>query len=266
MRTLYLVFFFLFIFLENIYSGNESDENNFSSWKSYLKVELNGYYPNGNISSDINIRQNFNSLGSGIQDNGSIWSYANGVSVGLQCMLYNSNLRMGVSSGLRYNDYLAEVYGSVSVYSDYFYLRYSELDQETKFARVEVITEKKEYFSIPIEFTYNVYNYKRLGLWTSLGGEVGLLCVSHETDIEFVESKMNSYKSIVLESFGSPDEKALSNIYLTLGGSYSFKNGAFFRIDAIVFSDYICSGQPFVIYESDFFNGFMMSLQFPIKK
>lgn len=263
-RTPYLVAVLMFFLVGNMYAGNEEEADASSPWQSYLLVELNSYSPNGSINSNIAVRQKVNAYDSGYDSNGSVWSDAYGYAGGLQWMLYNSNLKLGVSTGFRYTQYLTEIYGSVSASSDYFYLRYSESGQETKFARVESISESKEYFSIPLEVSYKVFEYKRIGLWTRLGGEIGVMSLSHKIDMAFTESAMDHFKTTVLPSVGLPDEKALSTAYWTIGGTYRLKNGIHFRMEGIVLSKYLNTDTPFVLIKSDFFSGLMLSMQIPI--
>jgi hypothetical protein len=266
MRTYYLVVVLLFLWIGNLVAENENNMSAASPWQSWIILEFNNCYPNGTITSNIAVRQKVNAYDTGYDSNGFVSSDAYGFAGGLQWMFYNTHLKIGVSTGLRYTHYMTEIYGSVSTYSDYFYLRYSESGQETKFARVKTISERKEYLSIPLEISYRVYEYQRIGLWTRVGGEFGLFGLSHKSDISFMESVMEDHETAVLSSIRHPDEKALSNIYWTIGGSYRLKNNISFRMDGIVLSKYLNTDAPFVLVESDYFTGFMMSMQIPISK
>lgn len=271
MRTHYLVVVLLLFFwvghlvAENK-KENENDVSVASPWRSYFLVEFNNYYPNGSINSHIAVRQKVNAYDSGYDSNGSVSSDAYGFAGGLQWMFYHPNLKIGISSGLRYTHYMTEIYGSVSTSSDYFYLRYSESGQETKFARVQTISEQKEYLSIPLDVSYQVFEYRRIGFWTRVGGEFGVLGLSHKTGISFMESGMEDFETDVFSTIGIPDEKALSNIYWNLGGTYRLKNNISFRMDGIVLSKYLNTKVPFVLVESDFFTGWMLSMQIPISR
>lgn len=266
MRKYKLIVLLFFVVVGNMLAQSIDDQKVSSPWQSYFKVDLNSYLPNGSINSQIAVRQKVDAYSSGYGSNGSVWSDAYGLAAGLQWMVYNSNLRLGVSSGLRYTNYTAEIYGSVSTSADYFYLRYSEANQKTKFARVKSIIENKDYLSIPLEVSYKIFEYKRIALWTRLGGEFGLLGLSHKTDISFMDASMDAFETEVLPSFGVVDEKPLSIIYWTLGGSYRLKNGIYFRVDGIALSKYINTDAPFVLVESDYFTGIMLSMQIPISK
>ncbi len=266
MRIHLLIVLLLFAGVGNMLAESDEDLKASSPWQSYFMVEVNNYLPNGSMNSHIAVRQNVDAYDSGYDSNGSVWSDAYGLAGGLQWMVYNENLRIGISSGLRYTNYMTEIYGSVSASADYFYLRYSEANQETKFARVKSISETKEYLSIPLEISYKVFEYQRISLWTRLGGEFGLICLDHKTDISFMESGMDVFKTEVLPSFGVADEKALSSIYWTIGGSYRLKNGVFFRVDGIALSKYVNTDAPFFLVESDYFSGVMLSMQIPLRK
>ena len=71
-------------------------------------------------------------------------------------------IKSDISTGLRFVGINSEITGYASANSDFFYLRYSMEETDTKFARVKSLTECNYILSIPLAVSYTHLDvYKR---------------------------------------------------------------------------------------------------------
>ena len=73
-------------------------------------------------------------------------------------------LNAGISTGLRYTGFQSTISGNSSDKADFFYLRYSEVNTDTKFARVKDITETKGFATIPVELAFYTFPLQKYSI------------------------------------------------------------------------------------------------------
>jgi hypothetical protein len=235
------------------------------SWVSSLRIESGLSFPSGAIKDHIAIRQNVSSYHVNQYNSGQVFSETTGFMAGVRWDLFNPRLKAGISAGLRYSNYFTDITGYSAHNSDFFYLRYSETGDETKFARVTSITERKDYLSIPVELTYTPIQFRHFGFFVRGGAEIGINGLQHKTDVNFREHFMNEYKGDILAAFGETSKKPLSKLYGTIGVIYKRTNKTSFMFEGILPSIYLTES-PFTLTDVDCFYGLSFSVLIPIMK
>lgn len=233
------------------------------TWKSRIQLESGVMYPEGQIRENIAIRQNVSSYYIYQSSRGYISSETYGPGFGLKWEFFNPELKLGISSGLRYTGFKTEISGSTSASADYFYLRYYSMGSETRFARMKSISENNRYLIVPIEVSYTLVEFKDFGLFAKGGAEFSLINLRHETDVEFQEESMEANSGPVLESFGLPSRNFFAGAYASAGIHYSSPNGLIYKAEFLLPS-LLLSKNNFVLTETDHYTGFRLSAIIPV--
>ena len=235
------------------------------NWTSFLHLESGFIYPAGNIRENLPIRQNVSSYYVDQNSNGFISSENNGFLLSLRYEYFNNKLNAGVSSGLRVTGFRTEISGYSSSRADYFYLRYSTVDTETKFARIKRMTEANNFISIPVELRFIPLRYERFRIFAKAGTEFSIFNLMKETHIEFQEEAMKVHESEILENVGVFSKNFYSTLYASIGLALGKENKTNYIIEAFLPSAFL-SKNNFAFMEADYFEGFKFSIQFPVKR
>ena len=264
MKNSALLLCFIFIYGLNLYSQDISSkppENR--TW--FLHLESGYIYPEGSIRESIAIRQNISSYYVNQDTDGHISSETYGFTLGLRWEYFNPRFKTGISTGLRYTGYRSEISGYSSSISDFFYMRYSMQDGETRFARVRSIDETNNFLSIPLELRLVPLQYKRAGFFVKAGAEISFLNFEKGTDIDFQEGGMEAHQDIVLNSIGMTTNKVYSTVYGSVGLKLGQENKPNYSFEVFIPSLFL-TGDNFTLTDVDHFTGFRISIQFPLKK
>lgn len=261
----YLIFLALYVVGNSYLYSQVASEEKSKNWKSQINVEAGMIYPNGNIRENVSIRQNISSFYVDQVSNGTVYSDTYGTIVGASWEYLNQNLKFGISGGLRYVSFQTEIYGNSSSRSDFFYLRYSIQDSNTKFARVKGLNEIASFMSIPVELKYNLYEYQQFKFFVSGGFEFSLLNIVKTTGIDFQEKDMEIYKNDILDIISISTNNFYSSLYGTAGLSYGKENKTSYQIEFFLPSIFI-SQDNFSLTEVKNYTGFKFSIEFPLNK
>ncbi len=234
-------------------------------WTKSIHLESGLIYPKGSIKESIAIRQNISSYFVNQSSDGEILSVTSGFQLGMKYEYFYSRFNTGISAGIRYTGYRTEISGFSSSNADFFYLRYSILGTDTKFARVKDISEVNNFISIPLEIRVVPLHYRDIGLFFRAGAEFSRFNLKKDTNIDFQDTSMNSYEDNILENIGVTTNKNYATLYGTVGVQYGKENKANYLFE-IFLPSYFITDHNFAISEVDYLEGFKFSVQFPLKK
>ena len=235
------------------------------SWVRFLQVESGFMYPGGTIKENIAIRQNISSYYVYQSSNGYVSSYTSGFMLGLRWEYFNVRLKAGISTGLRYTGYISEISGFTSSNADFFYLRYSMMNSDTKFARVKSISETNNFISIPLEIRFIPFQYKGLGLFVKAGIEFSRFNLKKGTDIIFQDTIMEINEDIILSGMGAAPNKLYSTLYGSIGLKIGKEDKPNYQFEVFLPSLFLTKNN-FTLSDVEYFDGFKFSVQIPIKK
>jgi hypothetical protein len=235
------------------------------NWVRFIQVESGFMYPDGTIKESIAIRQNISSYYVNQSSNGYISSSTSGFILGLKWEYFNTRLKTGISTGLRYTGYRSEISGFTSSNADFFYLRYSMLNSDTKFARVKSITETNNFISIPLEIRYIPFQYKGFGLFVKAGIEFSIFNLKKGTDINFQDTIMEVNQDIILSGMSASPNKLYSVLYGSIGLKVGKEGKPNCQFEVFLPSLFLTKNN-FTLTDVGYFDGFKFSILFPIKK
>lgn len=247
----------------SIYSQDVSDSGS-RAWLRFLHVEAGSFYPDGKIKERISIRQNVSSNYVDLASYGNISSTSSAPIIGIRWEYYNKKVNLGVSTGLRFTLYSNEITGSSSTKADFFYLRYSEMASETRFARVKSLTENKDFLSVPLEIRYDLpIHTKGFGCFIKCGIEASVLSFGEKLNIDFQENAMDSSNDIVMNSLVLNTDRFYSIFYGSTG-CYVGKSGKPNFAVEIFFPSKILGQKNFNLVDIKSLEGFKFSVLLPL--
>jgi len=264
MRNIVLTLCFIVMSGISLYS-QELSEKPPHQWARFLHLESGFIYPGGSIKESLAIRQNISSYYVDQTSNGHISSETSGFILGLRWEYYNAKFKTGVSTGLRYTGYSSEITGFSSNNADFFYLRYSVQNTDTKFTRVKSIIETNNFISIPLEFRIVPIQFEWFGLFAKAGAEFSLLNLRKGTNIDFLDNSMDIHQADILNSIGMTTKKLYSTLYGSVGLKLGQQDKPNYIIEVFLPS-FILTRNNFALIDVDYFEGFKFSVQIPIKK
>ncbi len=234
-----------------------------TNWTSFLHLESGFIYPAGTVKENIAIRQNISSYYVNQSSDGEISTETSGFIVGLRWEYFNKKYKAGISTGLRYTGYACQISGFSSSNADFFYLRYSELNSDTKFARVKNINEINNFISIPLEVRFIPVQIKGVGLFVKAGTEISRINIKKNTNILFQDKGMDIHEDIILDNIGVSTNKLYSTLYGSLGIKLGNENQANYTFELFMPSLFLTKNN-FTLVDVDHFEGFKISIQFPL--
>ena len=264
MKIFVLTSCFIFMSVISLFAQDLS-VNPPQNWTSYLHLESGFIYPNGSIRDNFAIRQNISSFYVNQTTDGEVSSKTSGFVFGLRWEWFNKKLRTGVSTGLRFINYHSEIDGYSSSNSDFFYLRYSTENSDTRFARVNSIVETNNLINIPLEFRFTPVQTSALGLFVKAGAEISLVNLGKKTKINFQEASMKSYQDEVLNDIGIAGKKFYSAAYASAGMKFGRENKTNYTIEVFLPSIFLTKDN-FNLLNVKYFAGFKFAVLIPYKK
>lgn len=133
---------------------------------------------------------------------------------GVKFEVRSRNNFLGLAIGLRYSQVsnsIEESYGP-----GFFYYLFRETETTTEFARINKISQRTSYVSVPIELRVFTYRERTFRLYFLLGTEIGFKAASN-TDVRFYDESMNVYESEIEETIMDT-----GNFYSTFCGRGGF--------------------------------------------
>jgi hypothetical protein len=249
------------------YSGvlsQEISEKPPAKWNSFLHMESGLVFPGGSIKEGLNIRQNISGWNVHQQSYGNVHTQSSGFILGVKWEFFNVRLRSGVSTGLRYAGYNTEISGYSSSIADFFYLRYSMFDSETKFTRVKSLNETNRHISVPVEFRTEPLQFEKFALFAKAGADFSWLNTGRSTSINFHDNDMNIHHDEILKDFVVPANKHYSTLYWSVGVRAGREGSVNYSLEAFLPSRFL-TGNNFTLTEADNFQGVVFSIQVPVK-
>lgn len=238
-------------------------EKTLPKWSKYLHLEAGFLYPGGTIKESISVRQNISSYYVDQYSSGYVSSYTDAFFVSARWEHFYNKFKTGISIGLRYTGYKGEITGYSSMSANFFYLRYSMQDSDTKFARVKSINESNSFVSIPIEIRVVPFNYKDLGFFAKAGSDIGILNLKQTTTISFQESSMKQYHDDIVANITNETNPFYSTLYTSVGMQYGKVNKPRYVFEVQLPSLFL-SNNNFALTNLDTFSGIVFSIQIPI--
>jgi hypothetical protein len=258
--TLSLIILPLVCLLSQETANNTEDKNTGS-----LHLESGFIYPDGKIREGIAVRQNISSYYVDQSATGHVYSETYGIFFSLKYEYFIGKFNTGISTGLRYTGFQSTITGNSSDKADFFYLRYSEVNTDTKFARVKDITETKGFVTIPVELRFIPFHYRNIALFARVGVEFSILNPVKKTNIDFQEVSMEAYQDEVLNNIAIQPDNFYSTLYGSLGITIGKKDKPHYIFEVSLPSLFL-SRNNFALTEINSFSGFKLSVQIPLKK
>ncbi len=250
---------FITIFTQTNESKSANDR------KKYIYIEAGYIYPEGTIRENLSIRQNISYYYADNYSNGYISSFTSGLILGLRYEYYLPKFKSGISSGLRFIGLNTEISGYTSLSSDFFYLRYSMENSETKFARVKSLTENNYVITIPLELRSPSIDYKNLSFFAKAGLEYSIICLRKSANIKFQEESMKVHKDAILEKISGPAGKNYSAFYTSLGLKVGKEDKTNYIMELLLPSLFLTKNN-FYMIDAKYFAGFKLSVLVPLEK
>lgn len=235
------------------------------AWSGFLYLESGLISPSGTIRESVAIRQNISAFYVDQVSEGEVNAATSGAMAGLRWEYFLKKFKSGVSAGLRYTGYFSEISGYSASNADFFYLRYSMQGSDTRFARVKSMNETSHFITLPLEIRVVPIQRWGMGFFVKAGAELSLLNLKHDTHIDFQDDAMNVYGDDILENISSRANEFYSTLYASAGVKFGREDRVNYIIEAFLPSFYL-SKDNFSLTEVDYFEGFKLSVQFPVRK
>jgi hypothetical protein len=245
--------------------GQDQTEKPNTGWRQSLHLDAGLLFPTGSIKESIAVRQNISYYYANHSSDGYVSAETSVFTTAVKWEFFNPRILMGFASGLRYTGFNTEISGYTARNADFYYLRYSMHESDTKFARVKSITESNNFISVPVEVTFIPLKYEELSLFVRAGVEFSLLNIKHATDIDFHNEEMEIQKDVILSVLADTPDKFYSTLYGSLGLMYTQEDKPNFVFEVILPVHFL-SKNNFAFTEIDNMAGFKFSVQIPVIK
>lgn len=240
-----------------------SDDPPASDWQQFIFFEGGMIYPVGEIRESVSIRQNISYYYVNQYSSGYVSSETSGMLFGARYGFYFPRFKTGISTGVRFTGLDTEISGYTSDISDFFYLRYSMLDSDTKFARVTSMSESNYFLTIPLEVHIVPITYKNLSLFAKAGIEYSVVNLKSGTDIQFRDVEMEPFKEGVMGSISDAANRRYSTFYSAVGIRVGPDDRPNFNLEVFLPSFFLTNDN-FSLIDVDYYEGFKLSVQFPV--
>lgn len=246
----------------NLHSQDASIEST-QKWLKYLHIETGFMYPAGSIKESIAIRQNLSSYFVNQYSEGEINSATTGINFGLKYEYFYPRFKAGLATGIRYTGYTTDISGYSSGNAEFFYLRYSTLGSDTKFARVKSLSERHNLITIPIEVRLVPLQIKDIGFYVKAGAEFTILDVQKDTHIDFQDAAMNASEDDILNQINNLDNTYYSTLYGSVGMQVAIKNKTCLSFEVFLPS-FVLTDNIFDLTDVSHLEGFKFSVLLPL--
>jgi hypothetical protein len=231
--------------------------------QQFIYFEGGMIYPKGEIKESLSIRQNISYYYVNQYSSGYVSSETSGMLFGVRYGYYFPRFRSGISTGVRFTGLDTEISGYTSDISDFFYLRYSMQDSDTKFARVKSMAESNYFITVPLELIVVPTTYKNVSIYAKAGVEYSVLNVKSAADIEFQDELMDSYEEEILGALSGSANRHYSTFYSAIGLKFGQEDRPNFLLE-IYLPSFFLTENNFELIDVDYYQGFKLSIQFPV--
>jgi hypothetical protein len=171
---------------------------------------------------------------------------------------YLINKNWSVGSGLRFSRYLSSIIKDDYDRGGFFFLRVSQEDERTDFARIKAIKENSNYIGIPWEVKYTPLVLRYFDLHAKLTVELAYRLNTH-TDIEFKDEAMKAYQKDVLRDIGVKANPWFSTTSLSAGARLKLSKQVYFSCDWVAPAFYITKNNSSLVNVNNL-GGFQLSI------
>lgn len=234
------------------------------NWQRFLHVEAGMIYPEGEIKESVSIRQNISYYYVNQYADGYVSSATSGLVFGVRYGYYIPRFKSGISAGLRFTGLDTEISGYTSDISDFFYLRYSMEDSDTKFARVTSMSESSYFLSVPLEAHIVPFTFKNLSVYAKAGIEYSIVNLKSGSEIVFRDEGMDPFKEEILGSISGVVNKRYSTLYATVGMKLGREDAPNLMFEVYLPSLFLTKDN-FALIDVDYFEGFKLAVQIPLR-
>lgn len=231
--------------------------------KLSLKLELGGNEVNGAVYDSWNIRQDVGSYYNGTTNSAAADLFATNFAAKLEYAMFDN--KFAISSGLQLTNLNSNLYviNSRSDNNGFFYLRYLRNGPVTEYAKVKSIAETSNYLSIPFDLKFVPISLWKCDFYIRTGIDFGFL-IGSNTDIDFVNPEMINYEKTILSNLDIYQNPIISSWNTSIGVSFGHKNKLHYNFELLLPSLYLTTHNS-SIFKDEFFTGFKISAQLPIK-
>lgn len=244
--------------------AQENGDQNPDRWKKFIHVEAGLLYPEGTIKESVSIRQNISYYYVNQYSSGYVSSNTSGLVVGVRYGYFIPGIRSGISTGLRFNGFNTEISGYTSSISDFFFLRYSMEESDTKFARVKSLSESRYLLTVPLEVNFVPFIYKNASLFAKAGAEYSVVNFRSGAAIDFQDENMDIHEKAILGNISGAPNRQYATFYSSIGIKIGQQNGPNYLFEAFLPSFFLTKNN-FSLIDVDYFAGFKLSIQFQVK-
>lgn len=175
---------------------------------------------------------------------------------------YLINKHWSISSGLRFSQYLSSVVKADYDRGGYFFLRVSQEDTQTDFARIKAIRERSSFIGIPWEIKYTPFVFGRFDLHAKLTAELAYR-LKNRTDIEFKEAMMDAYQTTVLREIGIKSNPWFTAASLSLGARLRLSKQVYLSYDIFMPAFYMTKNNSSLVNVENV-GGFQLSIDWSL--
>ncbi len=230
-----------------------------------LQLDFGVLSPGGSVKESLEVRQNPSYYYDNNYRSGSVNAETSIYNFGASYEYFLDNLKSGLSTGIRFTNVFTEVFGHSSHQSDFFFLRYSEDESDTKFARVKNLTEHYAVLSIPLELRVQLLRWHDFSLFARAGMEYAFVKLTHSLDIEFQQESMDLVKDVVLDKIKSPLNNQYATAYASLGLTYG-KEGKINAVFELMGPATFLTNDNFHLVDLHYNSGFKLAVIIPLTK
>jgi hypothetical protein len=123
---------------------------------------------------------------------------------GVKAEVRTRNNFAGFTGGLRFGQLVGTIVKRNGP-PDYFYFRLRQTGTSTEYLKVEMLVQRSNYMSVPLEVRVFAYRQRLFRLFFLAGGEVGYQ-LSTTNSVTFDNRDMNTHAEAVSEIMGRPDK------------------------------------------------------------
>ncbi|MCK9291758.1 MAG: hypothetical protein WCR58_05905 [Bacteroidales bacterium] len=228
-----------------------------------LHLEGGSYFMGGDIKEDLSIRQNISYYEASQYSPGIITPETKTYLFGIKYEYHLPHFNSGISTGIRFIGLQNELIGYTSRVSRFFYLRYSESDSDTKFARISSLMENYYALTVPFELRIGLYQFTGINFFAKAGVEYSLINFKKEVNIQFQEETMMPYHNMLVQEITDPANTHFATFYSSLGISFGKNDKINFALEVLLPS-FVLTDNNFHLLDIKEFDGIKLSVYFPV--
>lgn len=182
--------------------------------------------------------------------------------VGIKPEFIFQNGAYSIATGVRYRSMEVNLWKN-GYNSNYFYLRYGNNSVNTKYARVNNVTESYDFIGIPLELKWAPLRFSGFSIYLKAGCDV-YFKINSKIEVDFVNESMKREQKDILDYIGIDTNDFYSRIYGGLGISYTALNRMGVSLDVLLPVN--LTNNNFTLIAPDAYSSIQLSFQVPLTK